>query len=453
MITHELPLSERCHECSRRSEAATSISPKSCSGPELMRSGCSASISALAASASASSTSTRCTMLGEREERYPTRYPHPGWAEQSPVDWWEALGEATRRLMADLGSPEIDGICAATTASTVVVCRRDGAPLRPALLWMDCRAAAEADATARVPPSGLAYSGGGDAAEWLVPKAMWLAAQRAARSMPRPKIICECLDYVNFMLTGRWVGSRMNATCKWNYDSVAGRFADDLYRRARRARSRRQAAALEIFPVGAPIERLIGAAAAAHLGLPAVRSSRRAGSTRISAWSGADTMAPGELLMIGGTSIVQLFQLARGLAGRRLLGALSACAHRRSLARRGRAGLGRLRAVLAVAATCSGSTTRGLDGALSGGGGAAGRRTRASCRSTISWATARPIATRFCAAPFSAFRSAMTARRSTARRSRASRWRAPMCSSAWASSASSAAAWSRPAATPAIRSG
>ena len=41
-----------------------------------------------------------CTMLGESEERYPTRHPHPGWAEQSPVDWWEALGKATRRLIA-----------------------------------------------------------------------------------------------------------------------------------------------------------------------------------------------------------------------------------------------------------------------------------------------------------------------------------------------------------------
>ncbi len=31
-------------------------------------------------------------VLGEREERYATAYPHPGWAEQSPTEWWEALG-------------------------------------------------------------------------------------------------------------------------------------------------------------------------------------------------------------------------------------------------------------------------------------------------------------------------------------------------------------------------
>ena len=99
----------------------------------------------------------RRAVVAEREASYETRHPRPGWAEQSPLDWWEALGKATRGLMADLGAPEIDGVCVATTASTVVACKRDGTPLRPALLWMDCRAAEEADRTAasRHPVHGL----------------------------------------------------------------------------------------------------------------------------------------------------------------------------------------------------------------------------------------------------------------------------------------------------------
>ena len=59
--------------------------------------------------------------------------------------------------------------------------RNLGAPLRPALLWMDCRAAAE----------------------WLVPKAMWLAANEP-RVYAEADVLCECPDYVNFVLTGRW---------------------------------------------------------------------------------------------------------------------------------------------------------------------------------------------------------------------------------------------------------
>ena len=120
-----------------------------------------------------------CTMLGESEERYATRHPHPGWAEQSPVDWWEALGKTTRRLLGDLDWPEIAGISVATTASTVVVCKRDGAPLHPALLWMDCRAAAEADRTAASRHPVMAYSGGADAAEWPRAKGDVVCCKRA----------------------------------------------------------------------------------------------------------------------------------------------------------------------------------------------------------------------------------------------------------------------------------
>jgi ribulose kinase len=251
----------------------------------------------------------RRKMLGEREGRYETRHPRTSWAEQSPTDWWDALGEATRALMRDLDSPEIHGVCAATTASTVVVCTRGGGPLRPALLWMDCRAAEEAERTARSRHPVMAHSGGGDAAEWLVPKAMWLA-RHEPEVYGAAEIICECLDYVNFRLTGRWVGSRMNATCKWNYDSVAGRFVDEIYAEfgvpdlaAKLPR--------EIYPVGAPIE-ILSAEAATHLGLRNRPILAQGGIDAHIGMVGADTMSPGELLLIGGTSAVQLFQLASG---------------------------------------------------------------------------------------------------------------------------------------------
>ena len=250
----------------------------------------------------------RRTMLAEREARYGASYPHPGWAEQSPLDWWKALGEATRSLMRDLGSPHVDGVCAATTASTVVVCKRDGAPLRPALLWMDCRAAEEAERTARSRHAVMSYSGGGDAAEWLVPKAMWLAGHEP-EAYASAEIICECLDYVNFRLTGRWVASRMNATCKWNYDSAAGRFVEELYAEFG-VPDLASKLPPNIFPVGAPIERLT-AEAAEHLGILNRPVLAQGGVDAHIGMVGADTIEPGELLMICGTSVVQLFQLAQ----------------------------------------------------------------------------------------------------------------------------------------------
>ncbi|HWL66804.1 MAG TPA: FGGY-family carbohydrate kinase [Geminicoccus sp.] len=247
-------------------------------------------------------------MRAEREAPYATTYPHAGWAEQSPAEWWEAAGAATRGLLRELGQPEVAGICVATTASTVVACRKDGTPLRPALLWMDCRAAEQADRTAELDHPVLAYAGGSDAAEWLVPKAMWLN-EHEPDTYRQAEIVCECLDWVNFMLSGRWVGSRMNATCKWNYDSVQRRFHSDLYA-ALGIPGLPEKLPAEIVPVGGTVGP-ISATAMAHLGLSNRPVLAQGGIDAHVGMVGANTIAPGEMLMIGGTSVVQLFQLGQ----------------------------------------------------------------------------------------------------------------------------------------------
>ena len=240
------------------------------------------------------------------EETYVSLYPRPGWAEQSPLDWWEALGRASRRLLADNGAPEIDAVCVATTASTVVACRRDGTPLRPALLWMDCRAGAEAARTARSGHPVMAHSGGGDAAEWLVPKAMWLASHEQLL-WRQTDIVCECLDWINFRLAGRWVGSRMNATCKWNWDGIARSFLPDLYEELG-VPGLQTRLPPDIVEVGGVIGRLT-ASASAHLGLGGRPMLAQGGIDAHIGMLGADVIDPGKLLMIGGTSVVHLFHL------------------------------------------------------------------------------------------------------------------------------------------------
>jgi len=173
----------------------------------------------------------RC--LATTHHGYPTQFPRAGWAEQNPQDWWEAAVIATSAVMSD---PEVSphgdvvAISVATTASTVVVLDKAGAPIRPAILWMDSRASAEASETGRFAERHpvLAYSGKADAVEWLVPKAMWLARNEPETYRAARRIV-ECVDYLTWRLTGQWVGSRMNATCKWNYDSVEQKLPVALY--------------------------------------------------------------------------------------------------------------------------------------------------------------------------------------------------------------------------------
>src|ERR687894_731996 len=79
-------------------------------------------------------------------EEYATEHPRPGWAEQDPDEWWSRLVAAVKGAMDESGvSPEeIAGISLDCTSCTVVALDERDHHLRPAILWMDVRAADQA---------------------------------------------------------------------------------------------------------------------------------------------------------------------------------------------------------------------------------------------------------------------------------------------------------------------
>jgi ribulose kinase len=231
-----------------------------------------------------------------------TTHPGPGLAEQDAATWWPATCLAMQRAMAASGlKPEdIKGIGLDATASTVVLLDEAVHPLAPAVLWMDVRAADEAAATAIDHPV-LRYSGGSDAAEWLVPKAMWFKRRRPELWAQAAHFV-EALDYLTWMLTGDWVGSLLTSTCKWNYDPLHGGFDAGLF----------EALGIpdlvdKVPPRIAPIGSLAGAltaAAATDLGLPSDVPVAVGGIDAHMAIAGTGAMGGGSLCFIGGTSVV-----------------------------------------------------------------------------------------------------------------------------------------------------
>ena len=79
-------------------------------------------------------------------EGYDVAFPHPTWAEQDPRVWTAALHATIARLVEEVpeGPSAVKGLSFGTQLDGMVVCGADGQPLRPAMIWMDRRAEAQA---------------------------------------------------------------------------------------------------------------------------------------------------------------------------------------------------------------------------------------------------------------------------------------------------------------------
>ncbi|KAL3941729.1 MAG: hypothetical protein SGBAC_003973 [Bacillariaceae sp.] len=156
---------------------------------------------------------------------YQTYHPQPGWAEQKPEDWWNNLGEAVRGAVSSISDDSdsnICGICVDTTCCSVVALDKDKEPLRPSLLWMDARSAAqtvEVMEKCKGDPALEVNSGGHGplSAEWMTPKSLWIR-QNEPEIWEKAETVCEYQDYINYKMTGKMVASSCNAAARWHWD-------------------------------------------------------------------------------------------------------------------------------------------------------------------------------------------------------------------------------------------
>lgn len=81
-------------------------------------------------------------VIGSGTGDYPVYYPHPGWAEQDPDEWWEAVCKAVRKLLADtaIDPASIAGIGIDGQSWSAIPIDREGRVLANTPIWMDTRA-------------------------------------------------------------------------------------------------------------------------------------------------------------------------------------------------------------------------------------------------------------------------------------------------------------------------
>jgi FGGY-family pentulose kinase len=232
---------------------------------------------------------------------YCTRHLRPGWVEQDPEEWWEALLGALRETVerAAVRPGSVRALSYACTACTVVALDSDARPVRPALIWMDERAHEEAEWLTALGDPRLRYCGGSLSPQWMLPKALWLKRHEPATYDGAARLV-EATDFLTYRLTGTWTASLDNATAKWNYVRPLGGWPDDLLESAGLERLRAKWPD-RVVPVGTPVGPLRPSVAAA-IGLTPGTLVVQGGIDAHAGMIGLGAVEPGDLALIVGSS-------------------------------------------------------------------------------------------------------------------------------------------------------
>jgi xylulokinase len=160
------------------------------------------------------------------ETRAPGGYsaPVPGHAEADADDWWAQVCACCSRLAGSTSLAAIEAVCVTGQAPTAVVIDGEGRPLRPAILWLDVRAEAEATAIDESLGPGGALSLGGNRmhAYYLGPKLAWLQAHEPGL-LDRAALVLQSHAFVVLKLTGEATCDPSTAMlCAPLFDARAG---------------------------------------------------------------------------------------------------------------------------------------------------------------------------------------------------------------------------------------
>ncbi|MGL4649030.1 MAG: FGGY family carbohydrate kinase, partial [Caldilineaceae bacterium] len=235
---------------------------------------------------------------------YRTHFPRPGWAEQEPADWWNALVGAIRDCLAaapTVRPAQIAGISADATCCTMIPLSADGRELRRCLLWMDVRANEQARRIFETGHPALRYCLAGVNAEWMPPKMLWLK-ENEPDTWAQAATLIEFTDWIAWKLTGRLTLNISTVSHRWFYHTPSGGWQDDFFATIGLPglQERFPADVLRIGEVVGPLAPEV----AATLGLPAGIPVAAGGADAFIGLLGQGVTAPGDMGVITGSSNV-----------------------------------------------------------------------------------------------------------------------------------------------------
>ena len=143
------------------------------------------------------------TILNTVTREYPLLFPHSGWSEQRPEDWWDAVTGGIPELMKGFDLGEVAGIGAGGQMHGLVALDASDRVIRPAILWNDGRTSKEVDYLNNTVgkdrlstlTANIAFAG------FTAPKLLWMRENEPENFGRIAKIMLP-KDYLTYKLTG-----------------------------------------------------------------------------------------------------------------------------------------------------------------------------------------------------------------------------------------------------------
>lgn len=158
-------------------------------------------------------------VIGKSIYPYDIHYPQPGWAEQSPDDWWKAVTESSRQVLAETKVSPADILCIVFSTQLLGIVPMDasGKNLGEGIIWMDNRATDEArwimnkflGETVFAAIAGASING-----KDVMPKLIWLR-DKQPEVWNKMKCFLDVNSYLTYRCSGKMVMS-------WSDASVVG---------------------------------------------------------------------------------------------------------------------------------------------------------------------------------------------------------------------------------------
>ena len=142
-------------------------------------------------------------ILNTVTHEYPLSFPHPGWSEQNPSDWWDAVVSGMPELLRGFDASQVAGIGAGGQMHGLVALDAQDNVIRPAILWNDGRTFGEVEylngtvgkEKLSALTANIAFAG------FTAPKILWMKQHEPENFAKIAKIMLP-KDYINYKLTG-----------------------------------------------------------------------------------------------------------------------------------------------------------------------------------------------------------------------------------------------------------